>query len=139
MGRGAVTGLAVAAALSGAAVALAAPPNGPPDRDGGTTRTFDVTGTVDGLLPTVQRDLPVLLESPYRFDVDVVTIDVDVGDPPGDCDAVDLLVSPPQVPVTVPARSEVTLVGSAALAADAPDACQGAVWPLTWTATATRA
>lgn len=136
--RSAMAGLATAVLLS-TAVALAAPPSGRGGGRGAGPRTFEVSGSVEGLVPTVVTTFPVRLESPYRFAITIVDITVVVGEPDGGCSAADLVVVPPAVPVAVPRLGETVVTGTAALAVSVPDACQAAVWPLTWSATAERA
>ncbi len=140
-GRGVLAATIVTAALS-ATVATAAPGGGdrggPRGGDGGPA-TFDISGSVDGLLPTIEATLPLLLENPERRAIAVVSLDVEVGDPDGACAADDLVLRLPALPIIVPGRGELVVDVVAELADDVDDSCQGIVWPLTWSGTAERA
>jgi hypothetical protein len=121
--------------------ALAAPPRGgggQPGSGGDDPGTFEISGHVDGLAPTVVRQLAMRLENPARFDIVVEPLQVAVGDAAPGCPANALAVALADVPVVVPARGETTVTVSVALIDDPPDACQGATFPLTYTGTAGR-
>jgi hypothetical protein len=121
--------------------ALAAPPRGgggKPGSGGDAPGTFEISGHVDDLAPTVVRQMPLKLENAARFDIVVEGLAVAAGDAGPGCPASALAVGVAEMPVLVPARGETTVTVSVALIDDPPDACQGATFPLTYTGTAGR-
>lgn len=124
------------------ATALAAPPRERGGGGGGNSgggETFDITGSVSGLLPTISSTLDITIEHTGPRPIRVIDLTIAIGDPPGPCAPEDLVLVPPALPIDVPARDEVTVVVEARLADGVRDACQGATWDLTYTGTAERA
>lgn len=101
-------------------------------------RTFTITGTVDGLYPGGSRTLELVVTNPAPFAVVVGELSVDVDDAGPDCLESQLTVPPLVEPVTVPASGTATVRLPATLGETAPDACQGATFPLTYQGTASR-
>lgn len=130
----------VAAAVS-TATALAAPPaeRGGGGGNSGGGETFDITGSVSGLLPTITSTLDLTIEHTGSRPMRVIDLTIAVGDPPGPCTSEDVVLVPPALPIEVPARDEVTVEVEARLADDVRDSCQGATWDLIYAGTAERA
>jgi len=138
----AVGGGAFGLAAVGTAIGVAARP-GPPDRGGDGVRpavhTFEIQGDVAGLVPNVESSLDLTIENTTRADIMVTGLDVDVGDPVGECSADDLVVGEIRLPISVPAAGEVEVTVWVSLADDVHETCQGVRWPLVYAATAGRA
>ncbi len=128
-------------AAVGTAIGVAARP-GPPDSGRAearpTVHTFEIQGDVAGLVPNVESNLDLTIENTTKADISVTGLDVDVGDPVGDCSADDLVVGEIQVPISVPKAGEVEITVRVRLADDVDETCQGVRWPLVYTATARR-
>jgi hypothetical protein len=123
--------------LAMASALLAKPDNGRPPPDRGN-HSFTISGDVAGLVPLVEGTIEVIVTNRERFDIVVDTLGISVGDASTDCGREQLVVGTAPLPAIIPARSDSTLVVTARLAHDVPDACQGIVWPLTYTGTASR-
>ena len=123
--------------LATASALLAKPGNGGPPPDKGK-HNFTITGDVAGLVPLVEGMIEVTVTNKERFDIVVDTLEVSVGDASTDCGREYLVVGTAPLPAIIAARSGSMLVVAARLAQDVPDACQGMVWPLTYTGTASR-
>jgi hypothetical protein len=123
--------------LATASALLAKPGNGRPPPDRGKP-SFTITGDVAGLVPLVEGTIEVTVTNRERFDIMVDSLEVSVGDASTDCGREYLVIGPAPLPAVIAARSGSTLVVAARLAHDVPDACQGMVWPLTYTGTASR-
>lgn len=127
-----------AAALAAVGLAAAAPPpNGPSGGPSGG-RTFEISGSVDGLVPLVERPLALKVENDERRDIVVDSLIIEVADAGPGCDADNLVLGPAPVPFGVPGRGEVTITFTASLRADASNACQGQTFPLVYRGTATQ-
>jgi hypothetical protein len=129
--------LVIVFVLASATALLAKPDNGRPPPDRGS-QTFTITGDVTGLVPFVEGTIEVLVTNDQRFEIVVDSLDIAIGDASRDCGAEHLGVDAPLLPVSVPERGQTTVSVGARLAPDAPDACQGQTWPLTYSGTATR-
>lgn len=123
----------VAFVAAGTAVAARKPPGAPP-----SSAAFELSGAVEGLYPTVGAQLAVKIENPYAFPISVGTLEVAVGDAGPGCDGSDLVIEQVPLPQLVPANGELTITVAASLTDDVADACQGATWPLSYTATASK-
>ena len=100
---------------------------------------FHLAGSVNGLYPGGTRTLSVRIANPYPFAILVTDLKAHV-DPAGpDCPADALTVTPVPSNVVVARDSESTYPFSASLDPSAPDGCQGAMWPITYIASAERA
>jgi len=125
------------------AVASAKPPPGgggggkPPSGDS-ASQTFEISGAIAGLYPTLARTLNLKLENPNKVAVTVETLQIEVGDAGPGCTSSNLAVAPVALPVDIPASGETTVAVTVRLADDPDDACQGARFPLTYTGTASR-
>jgi hypothetical protein len=120
---GAVVAAALACLASGVSVARAAD-------------DFAVAGEVDGLYPGASMTLDAVVTNPYPFTISVVSVSVSAADAGPGCPASMLSISGSTDAVEIPARSVGTIPLAVRMSSSAPDACQGAVWPLQFSATA---
>lgn len=130
-------GLAVAAIVVGTGMALAArPSDDAPPRPSHVE--LAISGEVDGLYPGGGVALDVTLTNPYRFDLRVRSLEVDVSDASPACPASVLVVGPVPSGQRIPGRGATAVDVPIAMLDTAPDACQGATFALSYTATATK-
>ena len=137
MRRGLIVAAVVLFVLAMASALLAKPGNGGPPPDKGK-HNFTITGDVAGLVPLVDGTIEVTVTNKERFDIVVDSVEITVGDASPDCGGEYLTVGPAPLPTVIPGRSDSTLMVTARLAQDVPDACQGMAWPLTYIGTASR-
>lgn len=142
--------MAVAAFLGIALAVVVLPPGGeqltvvlgqgPPGKGGGARdpHTFEISGEVTGLAPAVERTLTLKVENEERSTIVVESLDVAVGDATASCAGSNVEVGAVPLPVEVRPNGEVFLDVPIRLVATAPDACQGATFPLTYTGTAAK-
>jgi hypothetical protein len=122
--RASVLALAVAACTALVAVPAAA-----------ADEEFTVTARYSGLYPGADTAVPVTVENPFAYDLAVESAAVVVGDASAGCPAANVVAHSFAGRVTVPARSRADLPIRMQMPATAPDACQGATFPLTFHAT----
>jgi len=112
----------------------------PADPDTATSQDITVTD-LGGPTPAAGRSQPrwARLTNPNRHDVLVTALRAAVGAPVdrnnrpvAGCPSDSLRLEPPPVPVTVAAMSTVDVAVTARLAADAPAACRGVRFPVTF-------
>ncbi|MGZ6926799.1 MAG: hypothetical protein ACXVJF_08770 [Acidimicrobiia bacterium] len=96
---------------------------------------FTLTTTYVGLFPNADVSVPVTVHNPRDYVLAVHTAAVTVGDAGPGCDASNLVAESFRGDVLVAARRDATIPIHMHMPADAPDACQGATFPLTFTAT----
>ncbi|HSL56511.1 MAG TPA: hypothetical protein VK866_01585 [Acidimicrobiales bacterium] len=123
-------------ALAVSGVALAARGGGRPAPPAPVALTL--SGAVDGLFPGASTVLPVNVGNPYRFAVRVTSLEVVVGDASAACRATVLELGPAPPGAVLPRRGSAVIDVPIAMRADAPNECQGAVFPVDYTATAER-
>lgn len=111
---------------------------GKPDNTGLASR-FPVSGSISDLVPGQQRDLVVLLTNPNPFTVSVNQVKVNATAASAACGVANLSISPLPAPVLVPGSSSGTAGIPVMLIASAPDSCQGATFPLTFSVEVTKA
>ena len=95
---------------------------------------FTLTTSYTGLYPNADASVPVTVHNPADYELAVHTADVRVGDAGPACPATNLeafsysgdVVAPPHGDATIPIRMH--------MPSSAPDACQGATFPLSFTA-----
>jgi hypothetical protein len=97
-----------------------------------------VSGSVDGLVPGVPRPLPLTVANPYNFAITVRTLTVGVSAASPACGANGLVVQQLPRPLTVARGASASVALDVRLSNDAANACQGATWPLAFTAQATQ-
>jgi len=126
--------LVVATVLAtGAAGAYAA--TGP----GGTSQSgpLALSGSVSGLVPGSHRSIELQVANPNGREVTVTDVAVTVTADQDGCPAATLEVGRMPASISVPASGSSTTTLPVTLAADAPDACQGASFTLRYATTAT--
>ena len=101
--------------------------------------TFTIAGSVGGLYPGASARLVLTVSNPQPFAIDVTSITTTVGDASASCAASNLTVAAFSGNLNVPGRSSARVAVPVALGHAAPDACQGAVFPLTYSGLAQKA
>jgi hypothetical protein len=99
---------------------------------------FELQAHVSGLFPGATIVEPVQVHNPQDYPVTVVSTEVLIADASAGCTASNLDASAVGGDVEVAAGSDAAVPVAFHMAADAPDACQGATFPLTFVATGTR-
>lgn len=127
-----ITLLALALTGGSAAAAIAA---GALETGSGQAQPITLSGQVEGLAPAAGRNLVVRIANPNSAPLVVSSVVTDVTSPVDACPASALRVGDLRAPVTVPAGGAADGTVIATLAADAPDACQGVRFALTFKAT----
>lgn len=94
------------------------------------TRSFKLSGSVQGLYPGGRRTLAVAVRSPYPRKLRVVSLRVTVRDAGPACRASNLSVKPFRGFVTVRPRGVRVVRLTVQMAKSAGDACRGARFPL---------
>ena len=105
---------------------------------GGTQGRFAITGSVTGLYPGASLPLVLTVANPEPFTIDVTSITTTVGDASAGCKAAYLSVASFNGNLLVSAHSHATVAVNATLDHSAADACQGAVFPLTYSGLASK-
>jgi hypothetical protein len=126
---------AVGPAAGGGTVLASADGSG--DDDG--EHAFTVSGSVAGLFPGAHRDLVLTITNALPFAISVTRVSVRVGDAGAACGATNLAVSGFTGSRRVPAHGTATVSLPVTMSHAAGDGCQGAHFPLSYQATATRA
>lgn len=99
--------------------------------------TFSIAGDVGGLFPGAVKPLSLLVSNPFPDPIRVVSLSTTVGTPDrAGCTATVLTVSGLGSPVDIPPGQSRPVGVDVTMAATAPDACQGARFPLTYSGTA---
>ena len=99
---------------------------------------FSITGHVTGLLPGAHGRLRLKVHNRHRFKIRVTSIKTRVGDPSAACRASNVSVRRFRGHKKVPGRHSRRIRVRIRMAASAPDACQGARFPLTYKGRAVR-
>lgn len=120
---------------SGTAVVATSPSTAVPP---GLAARFSINGSVNGLYPGASLPLVLKVSNPLAFAIDVTSITTAVGTPNAGCAGTNLLVTPFAGDLPVPAKGTATATVSATLNHSTPDACQGVVFPLTYSGTAVK-
>jgi hypothetical protein len=94
------------------------------------TRSFKLSGSVQGLYPGGRRTLTVAVRSPYRRGLRLVSLRVSVRDAGPACRASNLSVGPFRGFVNVRPRGVRLVRLAVRMARSAGDACRGARFPL---------
>lgn len=98
--------------------------------------TFELSGEVDGLYPGADTTLDAVVTNPYRFAIRVISTTVTVLDASPACPASMLEIGDSREAVEVPPGGTRTVPLAVRMSLRAPDACQGATWPLEFSGTA---
>jgi hypothetical protein len=101
--------------------------------------SFRISGNVAGLYPGAQLPLVLTVTNPEHFAIVVTTLSVSIGAAAPGCAAVNLTATSFSGQLQVPAGGTATLSVHVAMAHSAPDACQGAVFPLRYSGLAGKA
>ena len=137
-------GLAMAGALlaSAACTVSTAQVRAPSASAGGAQAAphgFGISGSVGGLFPGAHRALVLKVTNHHGFAIVVRSVSVLVGAGGHGCPAGNLTVAGFSGAAPVPARGSGNITLPVTLSPNAGDACQGAVFPLTYSASATAA
>jgi LPXTG-motif cell wall-anchored protein len=96
---------------------------------------FTLTTEYTGLYPSADVSVPVTVHNPEPYAIAVHTAAVLVGDANAGCPASNLIASSFSGDVVAPARGDAVVPIRMRMPRTAPDACQGATFPLVLTAT----
>jgi hypothetical protein len=97
---------------------------------------FEIAGEVVGLYPGAHATLDAQVTNPHPFAIRVITTTVTVLDAGPACPASMLEIGDSQASVEIPPRETGTVPLDVRMSRGAPNACQGATWPLQFTGTA---
>lgn len=97
---------------------------------------YEIAGEVDGLYPGAEATLDARVTNPYPFAIRVIATGGTVLDASQACPASMIEIAASQATVEVPAGETATVQLHVRMSRNAPDACQGATWPLAFTGTA---
>ena len=132
-----VAGLAFLS-LAGIAVASAGPVDGATGADA-RPGSFRVRGHVTGLYPGARKRMRVTIRNPFLYAIEVTSLTAEADDPVAGCSGSLIRVRPYNGAVWVDARRLAVVHVRIRLLPAAPDACQGARFPLAFSARAVRA
>jgi hypothetical protein len=105
----------------------------------GPRGTFRIGGSIGGLYPGVVTHLVLSVVNPQRYALVITSISTTVGTPKTGCSATNLSVGSFSGHVKVKAHRSVQVAVQVSLAHAAPDACQGALFPLQYSGLGRRA
>jgi hypothetical protein len=97
---------------------------------------FSIAGEVDGLYPGAEATLEARVTNPHPFTIRVISTSATVFDASPSCPASMLDIGDSETSVDVPPRGTGTVPLEVRMSLSAPDACQGATWPLEFSGTA---
>jgi hypothetical protein len=97
---------------------------------------FAISGKVDGLFPGANATLYARVTNPYPFTIRVVSTTATVHDASAACQASMLEIGDLTATVEISPGGEGTVPLDVRMDLAAPDACQGATWPLEFSGTA---
>jgi hypothetical protein len=106
---------------------------------GANPKPLIVNGSVEGLFPGVPNILQVSVTNENNTAIAVASVVVQASDAGPECPASVLTFTPPPPGQVITAGATANVPVTVEIAADAPDACQGATFPLRHTVTAIRA
>jgi hypothetical protein len=109
-----------------------------PHGHGKPSGAFRIGGSVGGLYPGLAARLVLTVVNPQRYAIVVKSITTGVGTPKAGCGASNLTVGAFSGRLPVSARSSAEVSVRVTLVHSAPDACQGAVFPLQYSGLARR-
>jgi len=101
---------------------------------GAADTQFTLTTNYTGLYPDADVTVPVTVHNPMAYDLAVHTANVQVGNATPGCTADYLEASPFSGDIVAPAHGDTTIPIRMHMLASAPDACQGATFPLSFSA-----
>jgi len=126
-------GKAIVVLGAGGSAGLAAAPSA------AAPTTFGIAGSVGGLYPGDSAPLRLKLRNPYGFAIVVTSISTAVSSAGPKCVSGNLTVPAFTGQVKVPARGQAQTFVTVTLRHKAPDGCQGAVFPLSYSGIARKA
>jgi hypothetical protein len=97
---------------------------------------YEIAGEIDGLYPGAQATLEAQVTNPHAFAIRVISTTVTVLDASPACPASMLEIGDSQATVEIPPGETRTVPLDVRMSLSAPNACQGATWPLQFTGTA---
>lgn len=97
---------------------------------------FEIAGEIDGLYPGAEATLDARVSNPHPFGILVTSTTVTVLDASPACGASALEIGGLQAAFVVPPGGTGSVPLQVRMRLDAPDACQGATWPLAFVGTA---
>lgn len=92
--------------------------------------TFTIAGAANGLYPGLTKPLTLLVTNPQHFPIVVTSLIVTVHNASLGCTAANISVTPFSGTLSVGSQASASVTLHITLAHQAPDACQGAVFPL---------
>src|SRR5918992_1063732 len=97
-------------------------------------RNFLIDGDAQDLYPTIETTLDLTITNPNNFPIRVTSLTVTVGDASGDCSSeyVGVTGFTGGPALIVPENGTAPKSLPLTMSADAPDECQGAVFPMTY-------
>ena len=104
-----------------------------------TRKAFSIFGNATGLYPGATLSVVLTVTNPQPFALEVTSITTTVGNASPVCPSSYLNVSSFNGPLHVAARGHASTTVHASMAHSAPDACEGAVFPLQYTGQGQRA
>jgi hypothetical protein len=133
-GAAVLSGTGVGALTGSGAERGSSPQPAPPEKG-----SFRIAGSAHGLYPGFTGFLVLTVTSPEHFPIKVTSLNVAVADASPLCKASNIHVSPFAGSLVVPANGSASTQLTIQLAHAAPDACQGVLFPLSYTGTASKA
>ncbi|MBA2634984.1 MAG: hypothetical protein H0U86_18630 [Chloroflexi bacterium] len=97
---------------------------------------YTIAGEIDGLFPGADATLDARVTNPHPFTIRVISTSVTVLDANPACPASMLAIGDSRASFDVPPGGTGTVPLAVRMSLGAPDACQGATWPLEFTGTA---
>ncbi len=97
---------------------------------------IEITGEIDGLYPGSSATLQAQVVNPHPFPIEVISFDVAVSDASASCPASALEIRNVGTGVVIAAGETGTVPVEVQMTPTAPESCQGATWPLSYSATA---
>lgn len=116
-------------------VVIIAAPFVPTGATAHAARDFTLSADFVGLYPDADVDIPVTVHNPQTYPIAVQSASVTIGDASPTCTNANVTAQSFSGDVHVPAGDDATFPLRMHMLASAPDACQGASFPLTFTAT----
>lgn len=114
-------------------------PSSQPVTNAAAATGFRISGSVAGLYPGAHLPLALKVTNPQHFAIVVTTISVSAGNAKPGCGAANLKATSFAGKLHVPAGGSAVVTVQVTLAHSAPNACQGAVFPLRYTGAASKA
>jgi hypothetical protein len=98
-----------------------------------------VNGHVSGLYPGLRKQMRIVVRNPQTFTVHVTQVTARVSNASSTCRSRNVRIARFTGSRTIPAHGRITIYLASRMRRKAPNACQGARFPVTFTATMARA